>query len=152
MPRPNILILQADQMAAQALSLYGGFTETPHLAGLAADGTVFENFYCNYPLCAPSRFSMLTGQLASTIGAWDNAAELPAAIPTFAHYLRRAGYHTCLSGKMHFIGPDQFHGFEDRLTTEIYPADFAWLPDWETRAQGWAPNRDTIERLSLIHI
>lgn len=146
MSRPNILILQADQMAAQALSLYGGFTETPHLAGLAADGTVFENFYCNYPLCAPSRFSMLTGQLASTIGAWDNAAELPAAVPTFAHYLRQAGYHTCLSGKMHFIGPDQFHGFEDRLTTEIYPADFAWLPDWETRAQGWAPNRDTIER------
>ena len=48
----------------------------------------------------------------------------------FAHHLRRAGYHTCLSGKMHFVGPDQLHGFEERLTTDIYPADFGWTPDY----------------------
>ncbi|MEM7499906.1 MAG: choline-sulfatase, partial [Pseudomonadota bacterium] len=60
-----------------------------------------------------------------------NASEFPASIPTFAHYLRRAGYRTCLSGKMHFVGPDQLHGFEERLTTDIYPADHAWTPDWE---------------------
>ena len=143
---PNILILQADQLAAPALGLYGGFAHTPHLEALAGDGTVFENAYCNYPLCAPSRFSMLTGQLAMIIGAFDNAAELPAGLPTFAHYLRRAGYRTCLSGKMHFIGPDQFHGFEERLTTEIYPADFAWLPDWSSGEQAFAPIRNTIER------
>ena len=142
----NILIIQADQLSALALSLYGGFVHTPNLCALAERGTVFENFYCNYPLCAPSRFSMLTGQRAMTIGAWDNAVEFPASLPTFAHYLRDAGYRTCLSGKMHFIGPDQLHGFEHRLTTEIYPADFAWLPDWATQAQGWSPNRDTIER------
>ncbi len=47
---------------------------------------------------------------------------------TIAHYLRDAGYYTCLSGKMHFIGPDQHHGYEDRLTTEIYPSDFSWTP------------------------
>jgi len=144
--RPHILILQADQMAAPALGLYGGVARTPHLEALARDGTVFENAYCNYPLCAPSRFSMLTGQLAMSIGAFDNAAELPAGLPTFAHYLRRAGYRTCLSGKMHFIGPDQLHGFEERLTTEIYPADFAWLPDWSSGEQAFAPIRNTIER------
>ena len=38
--------------------------------------------------------------------------------------LRAAGYRTILSGKMHFCGPDQLHGFEERLTTDIYPADF----------------------------
>ena len=65
------------------------------------------------------------------IGAFDNAADFAADIPTFAHYLRQAGYRTALSGKMHFCGPDQLHGFEERLTTDIYPADFGWTPDWE---------------------
>ncbi len=50
---------------------------------------------------------------------------------TLAHYLRSAGYHTVLSGKMHFIGPDQMHGFTERITTDIYPANFAWTPDWK---------------------
>ena len=45
-------------------------------------------------------------------------AELSAEVPTFAHYLSIHGYHTCLSGKMHFCGPDQLHGFETRLTTD----------------------------------
>ncbi|HEX9518067.1 MAG TPA: choline-sulfatase, partial [Streptosporangiaceae bacterium] len=54
-----------------------------------------------------------------------------SAIPTFAHYLRGAGYRTVLAGKMHFCGPDQLHGFEERLTTDIYPADFGWTPDWD---------------------
>jgi len=44
------------------------------------------------------------GQLPSKLGAYDNAAEFPARIPTFAHYLRSAGYQTALSGKMHFCG------------------------------------------------
>ncbi|SHJ31003.1 choline-sulfatase [Shimia gijangensis] len=143
--RPNILVIQADQLAAQALSLYGGAAKTPNLDRLASEGTVFRNFYCNYPLCGPSRGSMLTGQLASKVGVYDNAAELPASEPTFAHFLRRAGYHTCLSGKMHFVGPDQLHGFEERLTAEIYPADFAWLPDWTTGEKGFEPMRNTIE-------
>jgi choline-sulfatase len=78
----------------------------------------------------PSRFSFLSGRQVSAIGAYDNAAEFPAQVPTFAHYLRRAGYQTVLSGKMHFCGADQLHGFEERLTTDIYPADFGWTPDW----------------------
>ena len=128
---PNMLFIQVDQMSASALSAYGNsFSRTPHLAQLASAGAVFENAYCNFPLCAPSRFSMASGQLCSTIGAFDNAAELPASVPTYAHYLRALGYQTALAGKMHFIGPDQHHGFERRLTAEIYPADFGWVPRW----------------------
>lgn len=131
-PRPNILLIQADQVAAAALPFYSHRTvKTPHLSEMAAQGVVFENAYCNSPLCSPSRFSMMSGQLPSRIAAYDNAAEFAAAIPTFAHYLRLLGYHTVLSGKMHFVGPDQLHGFEERLTTDIYPSDFAWTPDWE---------------------
>lgn len=131
MARPNFLLLMADQMAAQALPFYGHkLVRAKNMAQLAGSGVVFDAAYCNSPICAPSRFSMLSGQMPTAIGAYDNAAEFPAATPTLMHYLDAAGYRTILSGKMHFIGPDQLHGFQERLTTDIYPADFAWTPNW----------------------
>ena len=128
---PNILFIHTDQLTAAMLGVYGNkIASTPHIDALAERGTVFDSAYCNFPLCAPSRFSMLAGQLNSKIAAYDNAAEFPSSIPTFAHYLRWMGYQTCLIGKMHFIGADQLHGFEERRTTDIYPSDFAWTGDW----------------------
>ena len=136
--RPNILFIMADQLAPQVLPAYGHpSVRTPHLDRLAEGGVVFENAYCNFPLCAPARFSMLSGRLPSRIGAFDNAVEFPASVPTFHHYLRRAGYRTCLAGKMHFVGPDQLHGYEERVTTDVYPADFLWTPDWRIDDETW---------------
>jgi choline-sulfatase len=129
--RPNIILIMADQLNPSFLPMYGNrIAKTPHLQALADQGTVFRNAYCNYPICAPSRYSMLSGRMPHAISAYDNASEFPASIPTVNHYLRELGYHTSLSGKMHFVGPDQLHGYEDRLVTDIYPADFAWVPDW----------------------
>ncbi|MEM6985762.1 MAG: choline-sulfatase [Pseudomonadota bacterium] len=131
MAKPNILFIQVDQLTARALRSYGdSVCVAPNLDRLAERGVVFERAMCNFPLCAPSRFSMATGRLCSAIGAYDNAAEMPASVPTYAHYLRAEGYQTALSGKMHFIGPDQFHGFEKRLTPDLYPSDFSWVPNW----------------------
>lgn len=131
MKNPNFLFIQADQLAARALPAYGNkIAKTPHIDNLVASGVTFDHAYCNYPLCAPSRFSMISGLLATHAGAYDNGAEYPAALPSFAHYLRLLGYQTCVSGKMHFIGPDQLHGFEERVTTDIYPADFNWTANW----------------------
>jgi choline-sulfatase len=141
--RPNILFVMADQMAPAFLPIHGHpVVKTPHLSALAERGTVFDSAYCPSPLCAPSRFSMMAGRRPAGIGAYDNAAEFAADVPTFAHYLRQAGYRTALSGKMHFCGPDQLHGFEERLTTDIYPADFGWTPDWEQpeRRPSWYHN------------
>jgi len=129
--QPNILILMADQLTPGTLSFHGNkVSKTPHMDGLAERGVVFQSAYCNSPLCVPSRYSWMAGRLPSAIGAYDNAAELSADTPTFGHVLRLAGYRTILTGKMHFCGPDQLHGFEERLTTDIYPADFGWTPDW----------------------
>ena len=135
--RPNILLIVADQMAAPALPMYGNtVVRAPNMERLAAAGSTFDSAYCVSPLCAPSRFSLLTGKLCSHIGAYDNASELPATVPTIAHYLRFLGYRTCLSGKMHFIGPDQLHGYETRLTTEIYSAGLELaLAIWPENAQ-----------------
>jgi choline-sulfatase len=147
MSKPNFLILMADQLTARALRPYGNVvSKTPNIDALAGAGVVFDSFYCNSPLCAPSRFSFLSGRHVSAIGAYDNAAEFSSQIPTFAHVLRDAGYQTVLSGKMHFCGADQLHGFEERLTTDIYPADFGWTPDW-TRFEerpSWYHNMDSV--------
>ena len=134
--RPSILLVMFDQMSAQSLPCYGHpLVQAPHLQALADRGVVFENAYCNSPLCSPSRSSMIAGQLPSRIGAYDNAAELPSSVPTFAHYLRVLGYRTCLSGKMDFAGADQLHGYEERLTTDLTPADFGWTPEWDRPEQ-----------------
>ena len=131
--QPNILFIMADQMAAPLLPIYNtdSVIHMPNLARLAREGVVFDSAYCNSPLCAPSRFSLVSGQLPSQIGAFDNAADFPADVPTYAHYLRNLGYRTALSGKMHFCGPDQLHGYEERLTSDIYPADYGWAVNWD---------------------
>ncbi|GAA1735109.1 choline-sulfatase [Aeromicrobium alkaliterrae] len=141
--RPNIVVIQADQLAAAALGAYGNtVVKSPHLDALAAGGLTFDRAYCNSPLCAPSRASMMTGLLPSQIGAYDNGADFPASVPTFAHHLRSAGYATTLVGRMHFIGPDQLHGFEERLTTDVYPAGLDMVPDWDLPGE---------ERLAWYH-
>ncbi|MEW6768749.1 MAG: choline-sulfatase [Pseudomonadota bacterium] len=128
---PNILLIMADQLCPQALPCYGHpLVKAPNLSALANRGTLFESAYTNFPLCAPARASVLAGKYANAISVWDNAAELPASTPTVAHYLRKAGYEATLCGKMHFVGPDQLHGYNDRLVTDIYPSNFAWTPDW----------------------
>lgn len=145
---PNIILIQADQLCARLLPPYGHpVVQAPNIEALAEDGVVFENAYCNNPICAPSRFSMLSGQHTSRIGAYDNGAEFPADVPTIAHYLRSEGYQTCLAGKMHFVGADQLHGYEERLTTDVYPSDHGWTPDWrspEDRVDWWYHNMDSV--------
>ena len=136
MSKPNILVVMADQLAPHFTGAYGHpLVRTPAMDSLAERGVRFDAAYCSSPLCAPSRFSMMSGRLASEIGAFDNGAEFVASIPTLAHYLRLAGYRTTLSGKMHFVGPDQLHGFEERLTTDVYPSGFGWAANWDAAAE-----------------
>ncbi len=150
---PNILLIMADQLAPQFTGTYGHpLVQTPHMDAIAERGMRFDAAYCNSPLCAPSRFSFMSGQLVTDIGAYDNACEFPSTVPTFAHYLKQMGYKTCLSGKMHFVGADQLHGFEERVTTDVYPSDFAWTPDWENaeeRIDKWYHNMDSVKEAGI---
>ncbi|WP_406721167.1 choline-sulfatase [Thioclava litoralis] len=148
MSQPNILIFMVDQLNG---TLFpdgpAEWLHAPNLKKLAARSVRFANAYTGSPLCAPGRAAFMSGQLPSSTGVYDNAAEFRSDIPTFAHHLRRAGYQTCLSGKMHFVGPDQLHGFESRLTTDIYPADFGWTPDYRKpgeRIDWWYHNMGSV--------
>ncbi len=146
--RPNILVIMVDQLNG---TLFpdgpADFLHTPHLKVLAQRSARFVNNYTASPLCAPGRAAFMSGMLPSRTGVYDNAAEFASSIPTFAHHLRLAGYQTCLSGKMHFVGPDQLHGFEERLTTDVYPADFGWTPDYRKpseRIDWWYHNLGSV--------
>lgn len=126
MKKSNILVLMVDQLNGTFFpDGPAEFLHAPNLRKLAERSARFANCYTASPLCAPARASFMSGQLPSRTGVYDNAAEFSSEIPTYAHHLRNAGYQTALSGKMHFVGPDQLHGFEQRLTTDIYPADLA---------------------------
>ncbi|QFS82392.1 Choline-sulfatase [Roseivivax sp. THAF40] len=156
MNRPNILVVMVDQLNG---TLFPDgpvdWLHTPNLAALAARSTRFANAYTASPLCAPGRAAFMSGQLPSETGVYDNAAEFASSIPTYAHHLRRAGYQTCLSGKMHFVGPDQLHGFESRLTTDIYPADFGWTPDYRKpgeRIDWWYHNLGSVTGAGVAEI
>ncbi|WP_296419640.1 choline-sulfatase [Pseudooctadecabacter sp.] len=156
MTKPNILILMVDQLNG---TLFpdgpAEWLHAPNLKKLAARSTRFKNSYTASPLCAPGRASFMSGQLPSRTQVYDNAAEFASSIPTYAHHLRRAGYQTCLSGKMHFVGPDQLHGFEERLTTDIYPPDFGWTPDYRKpgeRIDWWYHNMGSVTGAGVAEI
>lgn len=154
--QPNILIFMVDQLNG---TLFpdgpADWLHAPNIKKLAARSTRFRNAYTASPLCAPGRAAFMSGQLPSATGVYDNAAEFASSIPTYAHHLRRAGYHTCLSGKMHFVGPDQLHGFEERLTTDVYPPDFGWTPDYRKpgeRIEWWYHNMGSVTGSGVAEI
>ncbi|SFA95206.1 choline-sulfatase [Poseidonocella pacifica] len=156
MKKPNILILMVDQLNG---TLFpdgpADWLHAPNLRRLAGQSVRFANSYTASPLCAPGRASFMSGLLPSASRVYDNAAEFASSIPTYAHHLRRAGYQTTLSGKMHFVGPDQLHGFEERLTTDIYPADFGWTPDYSKpgeRIDWWYHNLGSVTGAGVAEI
>ena len=152
----NILILMVDQLNGTFFpDGPADWLHAPNLKRLADKSARFANCYTASPLCAPGRASFMSGQLPSITGVYDNAAEFPSDLPTYAHHLRRAGYYTCMSGKMHFVGPDQLHGLEDRLTTDIYPADFGWTPDYRKpgeRIDWWYHNMGSVKGAGVAEI
>ncbi len=156
MSKPNILILMVDQLTGTLFEDGpAAFLHAPNLRKLADRSVRFANAYTASPLCAPARAAFMSGALPRRTRVYDNAAEFASDIPTYAHHLRRAGYQTALSGKMHFVGPDQLHGFEQRLTTDIYPADFGWTPDYRKpgeRIDWWYHNLGSVTGAGVAEI
>lgn len=120
--RPNLLYLHSDQHNPYVTGCYGdALVQTPNLDKLAAEGVVFENVYCPSPICVPSRMSMLSGRYPYENNVWTNSHILDSAIPTFAHAMGAAGYNPVLIGRMHAVGPDQLHGYTERLVGDHGP-------------------------------
>ena len=118
--RPHIILFLSDQHSPYILGSGGDpYIQTPAMDRLADEGLTFTNCYTPFPLCTPARMSFLTGRRCHEIGVWDNDDSLDSNIPTFAHGLGLAGYRTVLAGRMHFVGGDQLHGFQERPIGDV---------------------------------
>jgi arylsulfatase A-like enzyme len=105
-PRPNILVIMTDQQHAHMLSCAGNpYLSTPALDRLARMGTRFELAHAANPVCVPSRFSLQTGRMPSTIGMRTNEVQLkvPRALcaQSLGPLLSEAGYRCVYGGKDH---------------------------------------------------
>jgi choline-sulfatase len=146
--RPNLLYIHSDQHAPRVAGCYGDpVVETPALDALAARGVVFGAAYCPAPLCVPSRMATLTGRFPSDNRVWTNDHVLDSAIPTFAHAMGAVGYRPVLVGRMHAVGPDQLHGYAERLVGNHGPNQSGGRPVDHGSLTGTAgPARISIEK------
>ena len=118
----NLLYIHSDQHSAFVAGCCGDpLVETPNLDALAAAGVVFDNAYCPSPICVPSRMSALTGRHPHENRVWTNSHILSSGIPTFAHAMGAGGYRPVLIGRMHALGPNQLHGYAERLVGDHGP-------------------------------
>jgi arylsulfatase A-like enzyme len=99
--RPNILLVVADDHAANAVGCYGGYDVTPHIDRIAREGIRFDECGCTNSLCSPSRATILTGTYNHVNGVTTLSTEFDARQPAFPGMLRDAGYRTALVGKWH---------------------------------------------------
>lgn len=144
--RPNILFVLVDQHRGDCLPTYGNpDLRTPHLDALGADGVVYDRAYCVYPVCTPSRYSLLSGLHVHQHMGWSNHCTLPAGLPTWPRLLRDSGYQTAVVGKMHLAPTYLDVGFQQMSLAEQngpgrYDDDY----------HAWLRERDLVDATDLI--
>ena len=120
--RPNLLYIHSDQHSPFVMGAAGDpLVQTPNLDRLAEAGVLLDACYCPSPICVPSRMSALTGRYPHENRVWTNSHILDSAIPTLAHAMGAGGYRPALVGRMHAVGPDQYHGYAERLVGDHGP-------------------------------
>ena len=117
--RPNVLVLHVDQLRIDCLGVYGNpDVKTPYIDRLASDGVRYTSSFCAFPVCTPSRYSLLAGRYVHEHAGWDNRSTLSPKIATFPRIFRAAGYRTKAVGKMHFTPTYLDVGFDELLLAE----------------------------------
>lgn len=108
--RPNIILFVADEMRADALACYGNpVTTTPNFDRIAAEGTKFANCHVQFPICGPSRCSMVTGWPASVRGHRSQSYFLRRDEPNLFRYLKQSGYDVFWFGKNDMLAAESFY-------------------------------------------
>ncbi|MHA1340066.1 MAG: sulfatase family protein [Promethearchaeota archaeon] len=117
--KPNILFILADQHRFDCFGAYENRDiKTPNLDKIAQDGVVFSNCFATFPVCTPSRYSILTGLYVHQHLGWSNSSTLPSGLPTFPKILKNEGYSTSCVGKMHFTPTYLDVGFDKMILAE----------------------------------
>lgn len=124
LPSPkNIIFIMADDIGIEGLGCYGGSDyKTPNLDKLSAEGIRFTHAY-SQPLCSPTRLEIMTGK--DNHRNWEYFGILPPEEKTFGHFMKDAGYRTCIAGKwqLQSYDPPNFPNAEKRRGTGMHPKD-----------------------------
>lgn len=146
MKKTNVLILHGDQHRWDCLGCYGNpDVKTPNIDALAADGTQYTNHFTVYPVCTPSRYSMLCGMYTHQHNAWTNESTLASGTATFPRMLKQAGWHTAAVGKMHFTPTYLDVGFE-RMTLSEQNGEGRYEDDYHT----WLKQQNRVDVIDLM--
>lgn len=128
-PKPNIILIMADDLGFEALGSYGGTYKTPHLDRLASEGMRFTHAYST-PLCTPSRVQIMTGKY--NFRNYIGFGLLDPAERTFGHLLQDAGYATGIAGKWQLLGREyQQHLAGNRRGSYPTEAGFSEYALWQ---------------------
>jgi len=120
--RPNVVFVMTDEHNLRGLSCYRGTVcQTPAVDRIAHEGVLFENTYCSYPVCMPSRAAFMTGRYPHVNGVTSNGISLPRTELHLPGLFKVADYKTALCGKNHCF---------DRVTLE---AAFDFMVEAEHR-------------------
>lgn len=133
--RPNVLLIVTDDMNND-LACYGHqIVKSPHIDRLARRGVRFDRAYCQYPVCNPSRVSMLAGLRPDTTRVMDLKTPPRTHLPDVVflpQYFRRHGYHTAHVGKIFHTGP----AYEDPPSWDVEIREWGKHPPPETVLRG----------------
>ncbi len=141
---PNVILIMTDQHRADCLGVNGHpLVQTPHLDGLAADGTNFTRAYTACPSCIPARAVLMTGQTpwhAGILGMGQGQRGMRSDYAnTIPGVLADAGYHTQLVGKMHFQPARALNGFHNTVLDEHPDGNGSFTSDYESWFEEHAP-------------
>jgi len=150
--RPNILFIVSDDLRDSVGSYGNSVVKTPHLDKLSTRGVTFDRAYVQYPVCGPSRASLITGLRPEQTKIWDNRTFIRETLPevvTIPEWLKNQGYYTASYGKVfHTLGGDEAkiahwsdgsrswnHLWEPPLRGDLH----AYIRDPESKQRGEMP-------------
>ncbi len=145
----NLLIIMSDEHTRRMTGCYGHpRVKTPNLDRLAADGVRFDNAYCNFPICVPSRANFLTGRYCHETGHWDNAHPYVGhEASSWGHRLAANGNQVTSIGKLHYRADEDDNGIADKrisMNVRAGIGDVRGSIRWNM-APGTAAARDVLE-------
>jgi len=114
-PRPNVILILADDVSAKEYPIYGGSdSKTPHLDALAKEGLFFRTAWAA-PVCGPSRAMLMTGRYNDNTGMTGNGGSVAKFLSNSqaGRLMQRAGYATGIFGKVHHGGRPEDYGFDE---------------------------------------